>query len=170
MLRQLSQSTLAQALTCGSLALALVSTTIFAANAVPTTRQLIPAQQPNTPSKPIAAQPADIPTATTITNLTLSEVIVGCGNECAGIKAVWGVRTSAPKIQSFVVKVQEQAPCLATQCRAETITLSGDKRSAATKNLSPTLNGDVTGTFKVTVTANFTAGISTSTSKVQNFN
>jgi hypothetical protein len=108
---------------------------------------------------------------TNITSLTLSEVIVGCGNECAGIKAVWGVKTTGPKAVSFVVKVQEQAPCIGgKQCRSETINLDGLARSAVTKNLSPLLTGSVVGTFKVTVIGNFSTGTSSSASKIQSFN
>ena len=108
---------------------------------------------------------------TNITSLTLSEVIVGCGNECAGIKAVWEVKTTAPKAVSFVVKVQEQAPCIGgKQCRSETIKVGGLARSAVTQNLSPSLTGSVVGTFKVTVIGNFSTGTSPSVSKIQSFN
>jgi hypothetical protein len=109
--------------------------------------------------------------STNITSLKLSEVITGCGNECAGIKAVWAVKTTAPKPVSFVVEVQEQAPCIGgKQCRSETINLSGFARSAVTKNLSPLLTGSVVGTFKVTVIGKFITGGSSSASKIQSFN
>jgi hypothetical protein len=105
-----------------------------------------------------------------VTSLTLSEVIIGCGNECAGIKAVWGVKSTGPKAVSFVVKVEEQAPCIGgKKCRSETINLGGLARSAVTKNLSPLLTGSVVGTFKVTVISNFSTGTTASTSKIQSF-
>jgi hypothetical protein len=109
-----------------------------------------------------------------ITSLTLSEVIIGCGNECAGIKAVWGVKSAGPKPVEFVVQVQEQAPCIRIggqqQCRSETFKVGGLARSAVTGNLSPVLTGSVVGTFKVTVTGKFNTGKSSSASKIQSFN
>jgi hypothetical protein len=107
-------------------------------------------------------------------DLTLSEVITGCGNECAGIKAAWVVRTNEPKPPvNFVVNVQEQSPCIGgdKQCRSETIKVLGLATSAVTRNnFSPSVNGSVVGTFKVTVTGTFRSGTTASVSKIQSFN